>query len=980
MAPNGWTVLGQTVFGGDIAGSQQSLTVQGIQGRGVSPAPPSDQNVIRWNATSAQWEPGYVMVTGTALPPGACTTGSLYLLNDTAHQLQQLYLCSNTDSWSMASFRSGAALNRPAECIAGQIWLSTDTGALTFCSAAGAWNTVTGGSGTASSSFTTSTAMAAAFSTTPTFSLADVSVKSPVRFEPACLTANVTGVTFTNTTAGAKFSIAWCQNTSGGFTVNYGASAVDTCTVDPTPGMTTTQFFEIAADGTAVKGVGCIGNNPTPPIPEMAAPQTPAAGMGVCWFDSTNHIRSCKENGASTVSVTVVPDAGDAGNFLTGIGPDGVPKKAQPLCANLSNSSIGCSATFAANPQTATYQVLASDFDNHKTITVASGSFTITLVASAWQPGNGRKITIINYGAGSVTIARSGQYLNGGTANLTLPAGSATAPTAAEIISDGTNYFASISGPPGSGGGGGSAFTGSTAWTSTFSATPTFSLADVSVKSPTRFEPGVLAANVTAVTFTNKSAGAKFSIVWTQASSGGPFTVTYGSVNNPCPLDTTPGSVSTHFFEVGADGSTVNGVGCISNTPGVKIPGSTSGVSTLLAPATGGGASTLPPGSGTLIYSTQAVADPAANGFPVRTAAGSATARSIAGTLNKVTITNGDGVSGNPTIAIGTDVVDNTRPNTYTAGAKQVFVPSASLSGITVSCAALPSSPATGDQACDSDDGNKMKWWNGSQWLTMGASATGLGDPGSNGIVTRTAGGTTAPATATDLAALQYVAGGGTAQAQTAALSPAVTSLTPGLHVCWLPAAANTGPGPTLAVNGLTANITKFGASALVANDLAVSAIACAIYDGTRFELQNPQTATGGGSAAVTRSLGMLFESSDGTTAISGTQTRCAYVPFGGTIVGWHVSGNASGSATFGVKNVAHSSYTGEAGYGGYTDVVGTGTAPAVSSAAQAVFSDLTNWTTSFSSGKDWCIQLTNSSVFVRVALILDVTTTGGAL
>lgn len=98
----------------------------------------------------------------------------------------------------------------------------------------------------------------------------------------------------------------------------------------------------------------------------------------------------------------------------------------------------------ATNPQTATYQVLAADFSNYKTILVASGTFTITLVASGAQPADGQYINILNYGSGVVTVARSGQNINGVAGNLTLNAGSATAPTSATISSNGTNYFAAI--------------------------------------------------------------------------------------------------------------------------------------------------------------------------------------------------------------------------------------------------------------------------------------------------------------------------------------------------------------------------------------------------------------------------------------------------------------------------------------------------------------------------------------------------------
>lgn len=126
-----------------------------------------------------------------------------------------------------------------------------------------------------------------------------------------------------------------------------------------------------------------------------------------------------------------------------------------------------------------------------------------------------------------------------------------------------------------------------------------------------------------------------------------------------------------------------------------------------------------------------------------------------------------------------------------------------------------------------------------------------------------------------DVSPNQYVTGGGTAQAQTATLAPAATSLVAGLEVFWLPTAANTAAAPTLAVNGLTAkSITKLGTTALVANDLTTTAIADAIYDGTEWQLQNPQTASGSPSlvfpltvSGTTTSGGIPYFSS--TTALT---------------------------------------------------------------------------------------------------------------
>ncbi len=104
----------------------------------------------------------------------------------------------------------------------------------------------------------------------------------------------------------------------------------------------------------------------------------------------------------------------------------------------------------AINPQTSTYQVLAGDFAAYKTITVASGTFTITLVASGSQPPAGQYINVVNYGTGNVSIARSGQNLNGGVATIILlPSLNSPAiyPTSSQVWSDGTNYFAKTGGP-----------------------------------------------------------------------------------------------------------------------------------------------------------------------------------------------------------------------------------------------------------------------------------------------------------------------------------------------------------------------------------------------------------------------------------------------------------------------------------------------------------------------------------------------------
>src|SRR5579872_5336246 len=73
--PSGWSVIGLPVLGGDASGTQQPVTVKGIQGRAVSAASPADQSVLRWNAATGQWEPG---ASGNTLlnGSGAPTSGA----------------------------------------------------------------------------------------------------------------------------------------------------------------------------------------------------------------------------------------------------------------------------------------------------------------------------------------------------------------------------------------------------------------------------------------------------------------------------------------------------------------------------------------------------------------------------------------------------------------------------------------------------------------------------------------------------------------------------------------------------------------------------------------------------------------------------------------------------------------------------------------------------------------------------------------
>lgn len=154
-----------------------------------------------------------------------------------------------------------------------------------------------------------------------------------------------------------------------------------------------------------------------------------------------------------------------------------------------------------------------------------------------------------------------------------------------------------------------------------------------------------------------------------------------------------------------------------------------------------------------------------------------------------------------------------------------------------------------------------------------------------------------------DLTTTEFVAGGGTAQAQTVTLAPPATALTAGLTVRWVPVAANTAAAPTLAVNGLTATaVTKCGSTALVAGDLALTEVATATYDGTQFQLLNPQKATCGAVTSVATGTGLT----GGTITSSGTLSIATTGVAAATYTNPSVTLNTQGQATAASNGTAH--------------------------------------------------------------------------
>ena len=153
------TINGELVFTGsvDMSGTTSTLPYRTGAGSPVgrdSCVKPGEvyfqsdattgQNIWACTApgTPGSWTQVGTVLTGASSPSGACTAGALYSRTD----VRQFYVCSAANAWQLASYLTDLGANRPTNCVGGQLFLATDTGALAFCAMPGnpgTWQNVT---------------------------------------------------------------------------------------------------------------------------------------------------------------------------------------------------------------------------------------------------------------------------------------------------------------------------------------------------------------------------------------------------------------------------------------------------------------------------------------------------------------------------------------------------------------------------------------------------------------------------------------------------------------------------------------------------------------------------------------------------------------------------------------------------------------------------------------------------------------------
>lgn len=207
------------------------------------------------------------------------------------------------------------------------------------------------------------------------------------------------------------------------------------------------------------------------------------------------------------------------------------------------------------------------------------------------------------------------------------------------------------------------------------------------------------------------------SIAWRNFTNDADLVIKYDTSNNFTINGSTVGSVTS----VAATGST-----------GLAVGGS---------PITTSGTLTF-----TLDSTLQALSAYNTNGILTQTAADTFTGRTLTGTSNRITVTNGNGVSGNPTVDVSATYVGQTSITTLGTVATGVW------NGTTLAIANGGSGQVTANLAFNAfapsqtSNSGKFLTTNGTDtsWATVAGGITGLGNPttpgvnlvGANGVAT----------------------------------------------------------------------------------------------------------------------------------------------------------------------------------------------------------------------------------------------------
>jgi hypothetical protein len=436
-----------------VGGGGNATALQGIP---VATTTPTNGQCLAYSLGIGKWQPaacspgGTVtsVATGTGLTGGPITTsGTISLIVPvlTTSGGTGVTDFSFSGSTHKAATVSGSTIS--GNCgqwdVSGNI---VDSGV-----ACGGSGTVTSFSaGTLSPLFTTSVATA---TTTPALSFALTNAAGSSWFGNA---SGSTGAPSYNTTAfpvamGGTGTASTLTGLIRGSASAFTAAEISgDCTTSGSNAITCTKTNNVSFAPSATTDTTTVSNvanafdiRVANSLTQVAAPSSPSAGFNRAWMDSTD-ARLHDINPAGVKGTTVVADAGAANNFLTAISAAGVISKAQPSCANLSDSTLCAASTplAVASGGTGATSFAAAGLPLTATVTIDASHLQVlhgTPVQGIAQPGSSSALS--PFGGFFEYIPGSRAFLNaaaGSTCQLDLATDAVNPPTTAYFYNFGS--------------------------------------------------------------------------------------------------------------------------------------------------------------------------------------------------------------------------------------------------------------------------------------------------------------------------------------------------------------------------------------------------------------------------------------------------------------------------------------------------------------------------------------------------------------
>jgi len=296
--------------------------------------------------------------SGTSLP-AQCAVGQVFFKSN-APAGANLYTCVAQNSWTAVGLSQGPAASRPSNCTFGQIWLSTDTGAMTYCSATGnpgTWSAALAGAPGVNGAISQIDAAGTPLTVRPTLNFGAGAT---------CLDnsgANRTDCTFSGGGSGSVVLTSGTGVPSGNCTAPSSSNLavyLDTTNQDE---------WWCSAANTWKKILSVTGSGPYSVVGGTgSAPSTPAPGTVACYFDSTSNTQTCLDSSGNATTMTRPMSVPSPGTTLTLTGVSGIatcsgactvtvplPVAGSIFCA-LTDDNVSATITFRALGSGAMYE------------------------------------------------------------------------------------------------------------------------------------------------------------------------------------------------------------------------------------------------------------------------------------------------------------------------------------------------------------------------------------------------------------------------------------------------------------------------------------------------------------------------------------------------------------------------------------------------------------------------------------------------